>query len=153
MGERNDVDLGFAKLTQKTMPNGEVRTRMKLPNGVATTITEMPHWDPRDGLPWQEEHFHRGLTECYLIIKGSLILVYNDGSVGVEYLRSEGVFQSKIFIPGEHHLVLSSPGCVFQTTTYGIPIGNPDKNRNDWWPGDGVLLKYAKEKFKDSLTF
>ena len=153
MSERSDVDLGFAGVTRKVMPNGQMRIRTKLANGVTTTVTEMPRWDSKDCIPWEEEHFHQGLIEHYLIISGRAVITHSDGGFGIEFLREEGFSASRRFVPGISHLVLLGPGCIIQTTTKGVPVGNPDKSNNDWWPGNASLLSMALTREAEIISF
>ena len=140
--ERSDHDLGFAQVTQKVMPNGEVRTRMKLPDGLSTTITHMPNWKWEDDIPWQEAHFHKGLTEDYLVLAGWVcIMVLSDNDVSyVRCLHHHYVPNAKAHVridSGIPHCVLLGPDAVLSTVIRGVSIGNASKNGNDWWPYHG----------------
>lgn len=59
------------------------------------------------------------------------------------------------FSPNEYHLVLLGPETIIQITTYGSPVGNPEREGLDWWPSGeyytGVTLHerslfYARER-------
>lgn len=133
--ERIDGTVGGVDFTQKVMSNGEKRTRMRLPSGVVTTITEMSDYLlDVPTLPWQESHFHKGLIEDYLVLNGWILLAefwypcesprYSIKTAGTHVRIGHGVA----------HNVLPGPGAVFQSTTSGIPVGNTDRKENDWWP-------------------
>ncbi len=151
MDERKDVDLGFGNVTRKVMLNGEVRTRMKLPNGITITTTEMPYWDAKDGVPWQAEHFRKGLTEDYVLLRGWSIIVSHNlhGTNDVRIIRAENAPYNHVHIPsGFSHIVLLGPEAVMSTTTFGTPDANPECNGNDWWVGEKKLLTYVEHTFE-----
>ena len=154
MGDKSDHNLGFAKVTQKVMPNGETRTRMRLPSDITTTITEMPDWKWQDGVPVQEGHYHKGLMEKYIILKGWMLYVSSVVPAGYDARVAEKG-EMVTFYPNEHHLVLLGPETIIQTTTYGSSMGNPKRNDLDWWPSgeyykvvrlDERTLVWARER-------
>jgi hypothetical protein len=146
MSDRSDHDLGFATVTQKLMPNGEVRTRMKFPSGITMTMTEMPDWKWQEGepAPVQEGHYHKGLTEVYYVLNGWMLYV---GQV-FPHINIHVVEQGETvtFHPCEPHIVLLGPEAIIQTTSHGLSEGNADKKGLDWWP---VKSDYSNVQFTE----
>lgn len=134
MNDRRDHDLGFAIVTEKIMPNRENRRCMRLPDvDISTSITCMPDWQWQDGAPVQEGHYHRGLTEVYLVLRGWMLYVSDviqDGYFFNIVEKGEVV----TFTPLSRHLVLLGPETIIQTTTHGTVVGNSERQDQDWWP-------------------
>ena len=133
MGDRSDHNLGFAKVTQKVMPNGEIRTHMRLPSGITTTITRMPDWKWQDGVPVHEGHYHKLHMENYIVLRGWMLYVRSVVPAGYDVSVAEKG-EMVIFHRKEHHLVLLGPEAIIQTTTYGSSVGNSRLEDLDWWP-------------------
>lgn len=74
MNGRENTPFTGGEVSVKSMLNGETRWRMRLDDGLTTTITRMPEWRWEDGIPWQSAHYHKGLTEQYMIIHGWAII-------------------------------------------------------------------------------
>lgn len=150
MNERVDLSFCGGTVTRKVMPNGETRTRMKLNDGPTTTITEIPRWKWSECVPVQEGHFHRGLTEIYVVLKGWMLYVGPVVPAGYEIQVVER-HRMVTFTPGEPHLILLGPDAVIQTTTTGSRMCNLDRLGQDWWP---VGKYYSSVRFdENSLGF
>lgn len=156
--DRSDWMVDGVLITRKKMPNGETRTRMKLPDGTATIFTEMEEysWD-KSSLPWQEPHFHKGLTECYLVVKGLVCVIdfFSDNKKPPRCTRYTIGQHFKMW-PGQAHCILLSPSAILQTTRYGSPIGNPEKEGKDWWPYpelDSFISRMHGIRFKNLFRF
>ena len=141
------------------MPNGEERTRMRFANGSATVITRSPSWEPTDDdeLPWQEAHYHAGMTEVYTLVRGWAQFIWLNPKVGVSRLDSPGT--TLTFQPGVSHLVLLGPGAEISTLLFGLGVPNYERSNNDWWPAPerfstviknekAVAEKVARASFK-----
>ncbi len=127
------------------MPNGEVRTRLRIIDGPTTTVTKGPDWLPgNEPLPWQDGHYHRGLWETYTLVSGWVYFVLIDQNVKTSCLEKLG--QTLTFKPSVQHLVLPGPKSVMLTSTYGDEVRNPDRGNNDWWPVDDAFSKRAAEE-------
>jgi mannose-6-phosphate isomerase-like protein (cupin superfamily) len=133
MSKRFDTSFPGGLLTQKVMPNGETRTRLKFKTGLISTVTQMPEWKWEDGIPWQEAHFHKGLTERYVVLSGWMAYVLEVVPAGYtpHQVRAGELIT---FGSGQEHLILLSPGAVVLTTLMGNPVGNPERENQDWWP-------------------
>jgi hypothetical protein len=133
--------------TRKTMPNGEERTRMRFAVGPATVITRSSDWKPKDGteLPWQEAHYHAGLTEVYTLISGWAQFIWLNPNVGVSRLDTPGT--TLTFQRGVPHLVLLGPGAEISTLLFGLSVPNHERGNNDWWPvAENFFTKIEGEK-------
>ncbi len=148
MNDRSDHDLGFAKVTRKVMSNGEIRTRIKFPNGITMTMTEMPDWKWQDEAPApvQDGHYHKGLTEVYYVLKGWMLYVGLIASTRDIHVVEQG--ETVTFHPNMPHMVLLGPEAIIQTTKYGSSVGNPERKGSDWWPCVGY---YDSDWFKEGL--
>lgn len=116
------------------MENGEERRRVIFPSGVRVSETLASHWEKEDGFPWQDVHYHRGLTEHYLVQYDWVGFLFEKDTRLVWQVVQAG--EHIMFSPGEPHLVLMGPGSVMVTTLLGVPVGNPDRNGEDWWSYD-----------------
>jgi hypothetical protein len=139
-------DLNFQQggtYTFKQMPNGEERRRLVTPYGSRMIETKAPHWDPlADVFPWQDAHLHKGLTEHYIINTGWVDFLFLEGDQSAWQILSAG--QHIVFPPLVPHVVLMGPDAVMVTVTQGNPVGNPDRNNEDWWPFDDPILTTAR---------
>ena len=157
---RTDITLpDESTYTRKVMPNGEERTRMRFATGPATVITRSPDWKPNDGndLPWQEAHYHEGLTEVYILMRGWAQFIWLNPKAGVSRLEVPGT--TLTFQPRIPHLVLLGPGAEISTLLFGLSVPNYERNNNDWWPvpknffdkikvEKAVVEKVARASFK-----
>jgi hypothetical protein len=153
MNERSDHDLGFVMVTQKVMPNGETRTRMRLPSDITTTITEMPDWKWEDGIPWQQGHYHKNGTEDYQVIHGWMIIVmaYPESAVLVPHVRISS--SQKVHArcdANEPHWVLLGPGSVVLTVKSNSELGSPDWHRVEF--ADAMIDRYTEKSIKELLA-
>lgn len=153
MNAQGEHDLGFACVTQQTMPNREICTGMRLPNGITTTIAQMHDWKWQDGAPVQEGHYHKGLMERCIVLTGWMLYVTSVVPAGYTACVAEKG-EMVTFYTNDHHLVLLGPETVIQTTAYGSPVGNPKRKGIDWWPSgeyynvvrlDELSLDWARE--------
>lgn len=121
---------------------GELRTRVVFPNGHAkVNYTVASKGEPR----WENTHLHKGLTELYIVLCGGMYIVWQDldGTFLQKYLSAEC---SITIEPGVPHTVMKSPSAIILTTSFGKPVGNPERKDNDWWPPVNQLIEtYLKE--------
>ncbi|MEN9920431.1 MAG: hypothetical protein RL538_324 [Candidatus Parcubacteria bacterium] len=146
MDERKDVffdDGTYCKY--KPMPSGEIRTSMASVDGTKISITKAPKWEIGEALPWQPAHFHKGLIESYQLVSGWMRMVWIQGCVCQTYLSDPG--QTKVLPAGSPHVVLLGPGAEIITTSFGVPVPNPDKKGNDWWDADGYFYDQISNEF------
>lgn len=132
MSDRSEHNLGFAEVTRKVMPNGEIRIRVRLPGDISTSITYMPVWQWQNGAPVQEGHYHRGLTEVCLVVTGWMLCVSDVIQDGY-YFNIVEKGEVVTFTPFSHHLVLLGPETIIQTTMHGPAVGNPEVQDLDRW--------------------
>jgi hypothetical protein len=149
---RHDVSIFYPDLTNcvsytyKQMPNGECVRRIVIGDGddhARISHTKAPHWDKKKRpYPWQQAHYHEGLTEHYLVLAGWMYVVSYDagGIISGHYVHAK---DSEYFGPREQHCILLSSDAEIVVVTTGVPVGNSDKGGNDWWPADDALTKYA----------
>ncbi len=107
---------------------------MRFSDGPTTAVTQAADWTPDDvsELPWQDPHFHVGLTEVYTLMSGWAQFIWLQPNIGVSRLDVPGT--TITFQPGTPHLVLLGPNAEISTTLFGEKVGNPDQNNSDWWP-------------------
>ena len=123
----------------KEMENGEERRRVTFPFGARVSETSASEWNPAtDTFPWQDAHYHQGLTEHYLVQFGWAGFLFLKGDQPVWEILKDG--QHIVFLPLVPHVVLMGPGSVMVTITVGEPMGNPDRKGDDWWPYDDPIL-------------
>lgn len=145
--ERIDEELPSGVIfTKKVMDNGEIRSRIKMPDGTIVTHTKAKDWSlgVRE-MPWQTAHLHEGLTEVYTQMEGWSAYIWKDGKDGNEklfltILRDPGV--TVTFLPQVPHVVLLGPNAFISTQLFGDTVGNPNRKGNDWWP---VTEEFAQE--------
>jgi mannose-6-phosphate isomerase-like protein (cupin superfamily) len=144
--EREDINVGFVSVTRKKMHNGEVRERITFADGLVTSRTTAACWLVEDGIPWQEAHYHMGLTEVYVLLTGWAWFITFDG---------EMIKRDELVKPGETitfkqnvpHVVVLGPGAQICTTQFGESVPNPNKNNKDWYPAtEEVLLLLEQEQ-------
>lgn len=145
---RIDIPLPDGSVfTQKTMPGGEERRRIRFFAGPSASVTKELDWKPSNGpLPWHDAHFYAGLTKTYVLVSGWVYLLWADPNVKTRCMDEGG--QTITFEPGVPHLVLPGPMSVIMTAKYGDPLFNPDHpNKNDWWPvGEDFDIRVKREK-------
>jgi hypothetical protein len=120
--------------TSKLMDTGELRTRIVHSDGFRTSRTRSPDWELTDvkSMPWQDSHYHVGLTEVYMLISDWAYFIWLNGEVPCSgILETPG--QSKLFLPRVPHVVLLGPSTEIQTTSFGESVGNPQRDDSDWW--------------------
>lgn len=152
---RTDITLpDGSTYTRKVMPNGEERTRIRFATGHATVITRSPDWKPKAGaeLPWQEAHYHAGLTEVYTLISGWAQFIWLNPNVGVSRLDTPGT--TLTFQRGVSHLVLLGPSAEISTLLFGLGVPNYERSNNDWWPApeDFFAKIEGKKAVADKVT-
>jgi hypothetical protein len=151
--DRDDVVFaGGGSFTYKKMGNGEERRRVVFPAGTRVSETIAADWNPVPGMfPWQDAHYHEGLTEHYFV---------QHGWVGFLF-ETNGKLQWKKVEAGSHicfdpkvpHAVLMGPKSVMATILVGISIGNPDRKNDDWWPAaDFAGYAWELEKLRVEET-
>ncbi len=150
--ERDDVDLaGGGNFTYKKMANGEERRRVVFPAGTRVSETAATDWDPADGeFPWQDAHYHVGLTEHYFVQYGWVGFLFEEG--GKFTWRQLYEDDHICFTPKVPHAVLMGPGAVMATMLVGTPIGNPDRKNDDWWPSQHTAGIWELEKIRVEAT-
>jgi hypothetical protein len=150
---REDYYLADGTLCKfKPMPNGEIRTSMTDPSGTKISITKIPFWEIGAGLPWQDAHFHKGVTEHYIVDTGWAGFLFEKGNEPCWQVVQAGGHIS--FSPLDGHVVLLGPGAILFTAQTGIPIGNPDRQGNDWWPVSEYTARiFASEKERIEATY
>ena len=152
--ERDDVDLaGGGDFTYKKMANGEERRRVRFPAGTRVSETVAEDWDSVEGnFPWQDAHYHRGLTEHYFVQSGWVgFLFEKDRKLQWQKVETGG---HVCFLPKVPHMVLMGPEAVMATLLIGTPVGNPDRKGDDWWPAvDFAGYAWELEKIRVEETF
>ena len=135
-----DVFGEIVEVTGKVMPNGEVRRRLKLPEG-----TSFNHTVAGNEGGWQNAHFHKGLFETQVVISGKM-------AVATEIENGTASHKVHIYVPGdvytsvkgEAHNVYLYPLSVIATVTHGEPIGNPENKGNDWYAASTEFDRWSK---------
>ena len=122
----------FMDATIKPMKStGEVvlRQRSKVPgmHTKRTRITMAKMWEDPTSPPWQNPHYHKGLTEGYIVTKGWMIAVWQNPTGSYDDLILTDVndpnFDSIIvFQPERAHNVLLGPGAEIVVWQSGQPI-------------------------------
>jgi hypothetical protein len=116
-------ELGIETFHQ-LMDNGEKRFRLIGSDGTSYIRTEASN----EG-GWQNSHFHKGLTEFYVVQNGWL--VYAELSVeGKLSLRSMKRGDSIMVHPFIHHNLYMSP----YTVTHVVKYRSDDVIQTDWFP-------------------
>ncbi|MFH0857248.1 MAG: cupin domain-containing protein [Candidatus Magasanikbacteria bacterium] len=93
----------------ETMPNGEVRIRIIFsPEGQDHGFSAILTVAGPGG--WQNAHFHTSLTEYYLVLRGKMTIMTEDGD-----LTEIGPGGTVMFTPGFHHNVKLDLGTVILT--------------------------------------
>jgi hypothetical protein len=146
MAQRTDTNLGFGVITKKEMLNGEERIRLRLKTGEKVSITKMGLWIMKDdeefSVPWQEEHYHKGTREDYIVLYGWVIFIWMDSMSKIH--RRIVVYDSRncyISFPANiPHRVLMGPESKMVTTSVvtNTIFGNPEKKNMDWWRSDNI---------------
>lgn len=137
---------GFAWVIRRKMPNREIRTQMRLGPDYSVGITEMPDWKWEDGVPWEEEHLHRGRWQKYSILNGWALVMKLVGSgedkspIFIMLIQRPGYKTDLDVEPGVPHRVLLGPGSILSTTKYGNGkrIRNKKKKGSDWWASEHI---------------
>ncbi len=145
MTDRHEVFLGDTLCKRKLMPNGEERISITI-GDTKISITRAPTWKLAEQvpLPWQEAHLHKGLTETYQLVSGWIGIIWFEGSVHQTILREPG--EVRVFKPMVPHLVILGPAAEIITSSFGIPVPNPDKKGNDWWDVEaGFRINISRE--------
>jgi len=130
------------------MTDGGLQLRFKLPTGGKVSISEAPP----EGKIEKRGHYHRGLLEVYTVHSGEIRILYRD-----QYGRFEQVILSHQYADaccfevqkGVCHAISQGPCAVFTTQTIGTPVGNPERNGNDWYLADEGFQKKAEEYFSE----
>lgn len=140
--EHPELDL---QLVQKVMENGEERTSLRSgDHSVTKTVAGS------DG-GWQNAHFHKGLSETYVVILGRMGTAFVCPRDGVPYTKlyypGKGVDSVCTFGPNVRHNVFLFPGSMIYTVKHGEPIGNPEKKENDWWPAEKHFSEWSLKQF------
>lgn len=124
----------------RRMDNGEVRHRMKFPDGSAYIRTEAP---TEYETSWQNAHFHMGMGEMYVVQKGWMALATIILYQNVVRVYREGEFVD--IKKDQPHNVFLPRGGVIHTVQYGQPVGNPTRKGNDWWPASEDFDLWTKQ--------
>ncbi len=144
-----------ARFKYKQMDNGEKRHSIKLPGDVEVTYTIA---GPTGG--WQNGHYHGGpetragrskdgVHEHYLVLTGFMVMAQiefdrhdpSDQWLELKQFKEHGTVSIP---PGLGHNVYLPADAVILTVKTGVPVGNPEKKGNDWWP-DEVLDAQTKQ--------
>jgi hypothetical protein len=121
------------RFTYKLMENGEGRRRFVFPSGDRVSRTDASNWGLTDSkFPWQDIHYHRGLTEHYFVQRGWVVFLF-EKEARLEWQKVEAGGHI-CFEPNVPHAVLMGPEAVMATMLVGIPVGNPNRKNDDWWP-------------------
>lgn len=150
--DRADVALGGGgAFTYKKMGNGEERRRIVFLAGTRVSETVAADWMKGDGFPWQDAHYHKGLTEHYFVQAGWVMFLFenNNRPEGKRVEAGGHIF----FLPEIPHTVLMGPKSVMATLLIGSPIGNPDRKDDDWWPVVASRWATIIEEIEKDLSF
>ena len=143
--QREDIDVGFLSVTRKQMQNGEVRERVTFTDGTVVSRTTAALWLLEDGIPWQEAHYHVGLTESYVLVEGWAWFITCEGlCTKRDELVRPG--ESITFVPTVPHVVVLGPGAKIITTQFGEPVLNTEKSNREWYPASEEILPLLKEE-------
>lgn len=128
-------ELGIETLHQ-LMDNGERRFRLISSDGTSYIRTEAPN----EG-GWQNSHFHKELTELYVVQSGWLVFA-ELSSEGKLSLRRMVQGDSILVNPFIHHNLYMSPRTVTHVIKFGSNVTQPD-----WFPSSELdkLTKYIAE--------
>jgi mannose-6-phosphate isomerase-like protein (cupin superfamily) len=158
--ERNygvNVDVSEAQIKNygvtleiSDMPtNGETRIRLKFDDGT-TYIRTLANGE-KEG--WQNAHYHRGVSEMYIVQKGSIVFAeyIKNNDIGYHEYAVGDVFTVK---PNVEHNIYMMKGADIHTVKYGIPVPHPDKkDKADWWDDTNgcALLNSLKGQSIDDI--
>jgi hypothetical protein len=125
--EKFDIfDCGY-RVDGRRMDNGELQFRLRAPDGAAYIRTEAGVESA-----WQNAHAHKGIRETYIVERGWLVAAEAHQQHKTVRLYLPGaIFTSE---PGVDHNVFLPRGAVIHTVQHGTPVGNPERNGNDWFP-------------------
>ena len=139
MTEKFDVfAFGFVA-DGRIMDNLERRFRLRAPDGSAYIRTEVNDDQPGG---WQNAHHHKGVRETYIVQKGWIVAVEAHLLRTVVHVYWPGnIFTAE---PGVDHNVYMPRGAVIHTVQHGTPVGNPEKNGNDWYPATEAFDRSTK---------
>ncbi len=143
MNNRTDlkVDLlgSLVELTGKVMPNGETRRRVRLGDLTLHVTTSVEGG-------WQDAHYHKGVTEHYLVVKGRMAGAWQEhrGDETLKYVTLVETGETVTTDIDERHNVYLYPDTTIVTVVFGSPIGNVEKGGNDWWPSSGKFDRWSK---------
>lgn len=150
MSDRTDLKVDLlgseVELTGKKMKNGQTRRRVRM-GDITVTITTA------SVAAWEDAHFHKGSRETYTVIKGRMALAIEDGkgdSVHRDvHLLSPGM--SVTTEVGDAHNVYLYADTVIGVFVYDEPVGNPDRNGNDWWPASPEFDAWSKSLSEEEI--
>ena len=147
--KRVDEELPDGTLyTKKVMENGEERTRIIFPGGMSISTTVADDWSPQlKVMPWQDPHFHGGyvaeggLTEVYTQVEGWSAYIWQGENGVLARVILDKAGETINFKPRVPHRVLLGPKAAISTQVFGVPVGNPDRKNNDWWPAQDDFMR------------
>lgn len=99
-------------------PDGERRFRLLNQDGTGYIRTEYPKINSGN---WQEAHYHRSVTETYIIQERWI--AFADNTNGMRRVRILKAGEIVTVPPLISHNVYLSPGCVFHTIKHGVACG------------------------------
>ena len=139
--EDAENEYGITTKYSEMPTNHEVRFRMNCSDGTAyiKTLTS------KEMEGWQNAHYHKGLSETYIVGEGSIILaeVKNNKIICQEYNRGE-VFTIK---PNVSHNIYMRKGSTIHTVKHGKAVTSKDSV--DWWCDSEECAKLNSIEIQD----
>ena len=111
------------------LTNGEARFRLNCDDGTAYIRTETK--DRAEG--WQKAHYHRGLSETYIVQKGSILFVeFKEHEIFSRIYKAGEIFTIPKQVP---HNVYMMEDSIIHTIKHGESMFHPEKleDKADWW--------------------
>jgi hypothetical protein len=140
----NGIPVTFAA---KEMPGGAMRYRLTLGTKATFHLTE----GGRGG--WEEAHFHKGLYEHYVVMKGKIIVAIEDALADESRISLRPYHEGEAVTvkPNCVHNVFLCPFSIIAVTKWGEPIGNPAKQGKDWWEADSRFSNYTQRLTQEEM--
>ena len=109
--------------------NEEARFRLNSDDGTAYVRTETK--DEAEG--WQNAHYHRGLSETYIVQKGEILFVeFKNNEIFCQIYKQGEMFTIAKNVPHNVYMMKKS---IIHTIKHSEPVFHPKKleEKADWW--------------------
>jgi hypothetical protein len=132
MTDKNAKKIYGIEAKYYTMPNREKRFSLNCSNDGSAYIRTQAD---KGAKGWQTSHYHRGLSETYIVQKGSIIYAeFVDNEIFTRRYVTGEMFTTKKKIP---HNVYMMENTVIHTVKHGETEKHPRKNADWWEDGEG----------------